>query len=443
MATSWLFNLEDGDVVQDNGLKAEDLVNAQNDPAEFKESEIELEKDIVTVENNIVAYNRLIEQKEKNDELLENDDNGGIVDDDIAISQETFLLTLATLGVNRKDISALRISHESHLDNYTKLAISNEGIVDSLKQILKGIINLFVSIGKKLKEYITRFLNWLFNKKAVLQKMIAFCRKYQDNDPAVLDSKGLDRLSEMHSTYLLASNGILDPIAIMEFYSDTKHDPFITKVEDFVKVLQEPSDKIEDAAAKLVGSIRQDAEANAYHKQLIQIVEKNSNEKPLFILGVDGEKVTLYGAQADANKDKHKLGFSLISTRLTAKGNFKEIKSCKELGDFVKPMKELLKNIDSASSFGQQITRANDTAVKAIKQAESRLSKESNFTDKVQAQIVQAGLKIVKDVGSRSLVTLVSNYATNNSNLTKTFQAYILPIMKANKKAEKAANKKK
>lgn len=440
MSRSWLFSFEDGDVIQDNGLKADDLVNAQNDVAEFKESEVELEKDIVTVENNIVAFNRLVEQKEKNDELLQENDETGIVDEDVLISQETFLITLATLGVTKKDIHALRISRESSLDNYTKLAISQEGIIDSIKQILKGIIDLFISIGKKIKEYVKRFVNWLFNKKGSIQKMIAFCQKYPDNDMATLESKGQAKLSELHSTYLLASNGILDPHQIMEFYSDIRHDPFINKVDEFIKVLQEPSDKIEEASNQLVASITKDADSNSLHKTILDITEKNSKEKPIYIIGVNGNKITMYGYQ-EGKKDTHKLGFSLITTKLTQSGTFKEIKGCKKLGDLVKPMNELLKNIDNANSFSQQITRANETAVKSIQQVQKRLD-NNTLTDKVQGEIIKSGLQIVKDIGSKSLVAMVANYATNNSNLSKTFEYFVQPLMKANKKAEKEANKK-
>lgn len=443
MATSWLFNLnlEDGDVIQDTGLKADDLVAAQNDVAEFKESEADLEKSIVAVENNIVAYNRLVEQKEKNDALLDGADESGILDEDVLISQETFLLTLVTLGCKQKDLNALRISSETRSNPYEALVISQEGIIDSIKTILKGIIDLFINIGKKIKEYVQKFLNWLFNRKGSIQKMIAFCQKYPDNDMAVLESKGQNKLSDLHSTYLLTCNGVLDPIQIMGFYSDTRHDPFISKVDDFVKVLQEPSDKIEQASNQLVASIQQDAKAIPLHKQILELVEKDNKEKPIYIIGVNGSKVTMYGYQ-EGKKDTHKLGFSLITTTLSQKGTFKGLKGCNKLGDLVKPMQELLKNIDNASSFGQQITRANDTAVKALQNAQKRLDKDS-LTDKVQGEIIKSGLQIVKDIGTRSLTAMVANYAANNSNLSKTFEYYVLPLMKANKKAEKEANKKK
>ena len=437
---SWLLNIEDGDVIQHVDLKADDLVAAQNDVVDFKESELELQKDIVAVENNIVAYNQLVEQKEKNNEILEENDPSEIIDEDILISQETLFLALARLGYNRKDINTLRISSEVRTNNYEALIVSQEGIIDSIKTILKGILDLFISIGKKIKEYLKRFVNWLFNKKGSLQKMIEFCKKYSDNDMATLESKGQVKLSEMHSTYLLASNGILDPYQVMEFYSDTKHDPFISKVDDFIKVLQEPSDKIEEASNQLVTSIKRDAESNNLHKTILELVEKNSNEKPLYIIGVNGSKITMYGYQ-EGKKDTHKLGFSLMTTKLNQTGTFKEIKGCKKLGDLVKPMSELIKNIDSANSYSQQISRANDTAAKSIQLVIKRLD-NNTLTDKVQGEIIKSGLQIVKDIGSKSLVAMVANHATNNSNLSKTYEYFIKPLMKAKKQADKEANKK-
>lgn len=440
-----IFSLEDGDVTQTVELTADDLVDTTNDVMECAECQKDLEKDIVSLENNILAYEKLEKQHIKNEQALEEDKNNEISqiqDEDIIISQETLLTTLRTLGYSSKDLKALTISSEARQDKYVGLAISNEGIIDSIKQIIKGIINLFISIGKKIKFYVTKFINWLTNRKGSLQKMMLFCHQNKDLELPILDSGVTSKISNFHSAYLETNNGVLDVTEVIKFYSEIGNDPFVVRVNDFLDIINQPADKIQGAAEKLTNEIQRAAEGNSLHKKLIALANKSSKESPIYILGVNGNKLTSYNYANKEKDDKYKLGFSLTTYKLNSSGSYKEIKGCKTLGDLGDVIKEILVAVDTAGSFGQQIERANSNAIKAVETFSKKL-KDGSIADSIQREVINHTLKIVKDMGSRSLVVLINNHAINTGNLAKTVSYYVKPLIKANKKAEKLAAKQK
>lgn len=436
-------NLEDEDVIQDTKLTADDLVSANDDIVEYNESEKDIEKDITSLEDHMLAYEKLEKQYTKNQEALENDEGNEISqirDEDIVLSQEALFTTLSKLGYNHKELKVLSISSEARFNKYEGLYISNESIIESIKQIIKGIINLFISIGKKIKFYITKFINWLFNRKGSMQKMLVFCQQNKDLELPVLNPGHVNKISNFHSAYLAVNNGILNIEEIIEFYSKVDNDPFVVKFNYFIDIIYQPSDKIQESAEKLTKDIQKSAMSNKLHKNLIELASKSSDQNPIYILGVNGNKITSYSYSNTDKQDKYKLGFTLSSYKLNINANFKEIKGCKTFGDLGEIIRKIISVIDGSSSFGKQIERFNSSAIKEVEMFSKKL-KENSITDSIQREITNHTLKIIKDIGSRSLVVLIGNYAKNTSNLTKTVSYYVKPVIKANKQAEKLAAK--
>lgn len=437
MAVRDFFNIsiEEDEIKEDLGGDA--VINATDDTAECKESECSIQKDITTLESNIAAVEKLEEIKQRNEEVINDQPSNDIVTADaLQASQEALLTTLASLGYSSKDLKALRISSEYRVSPYEALVISQEGIIDSIKTIIAGIIELFTSIGKHIKKYLLRFIRWIMNKRRLLETMLVYTRNHSSDKLPQLESNVINKISGLNASYLRVQGGSLDIKEIIDFYTNIDKDPFINDIEKFLEIVTKPPKEVQTLTNNLLKNI-QSADKSKLQKDLQELVKNNSDTEPIYVLAVNGGTITYYGYN---DKSKTGLGFNLIKTNIEYNGKFIGIKGANTIGDLTEHIQSLLNSVNSAKAYGERIESVNNLAEKTMKQFESKLSK-SSIEDRLQMGIVTEALKIVKEIGSKSLVTLIQNYAVNNRNLTKTIEYYINPLIKQEKKVNKEKNK--
>lgn len=438
MAVRDFFNIsiEEDEIKEDLGGDA--VINATDDTAECKESECSIQKDITTLESNIAAVEKLEETKQRNEEVINDQPSDDIVTTDaLQASQEALLTTLASLGYSSKDLKALRISGEYRVSPYEALVISQEGIIDSIKTIIAGIINLFISIGKKIKEYVQRFIRWIFNKKSSLEKMLIYVKNHSSEKLPQLPDNVEDKISKLNAGYLRVQGGTLDIKEVTDFYTNIDKDPFISNIEKFLDIVTKSAGEVQALTNNLLKDI-QSADKSKIQKDLQELVKKNGDVEPIYVLAVNGESITSYGY---TDKNKTGLGFDLVTTKVEYNGKFIGLKGANTIGDLAKPIQCILDSVNSAKSYTDKVENANSIAEKTIKNFESKLNK-GNIEERLQKGAVTEALKIVRTIGSRSLSLLISNYAVNNRNLTKTVEYYLHPLLKQEKKADKEKKKK-
>ena len=108
----------------------------------------------LVLEEACEAYNKLTDQIISNNNIL---DNHKITVEHISLSNECLSIYKAQLGY---DVTVNR-SNESDMTNYERLVISNEGIIDFIKELIIKIKELFKKVWNFFKNLFIKILRWL------------------------------------------------------------------------------------------------------------------------------------------------------------------------------------------------------------------------------------------------------------------------------------------
>lgn len=98
----------------------------------------EIEEDIATAEESALLVENLAEQADENQEVLDNP-AVEVTEQMVQEANTAFLLTLGRLGSGTDYLKTISIGQESYRDPRTNLQVTQEGIVDSIKNFFKKI----------------------------------------------------------------------------------------------------------------------------------------------------------------------------------------------------------------------------------------------------------------------------------------------------------------
>lgn len=125
------------------------LINENEGEREVLSNEVE--EDIATAEESTFLVENLAEQADENQELLENP-NAVITEEVVQEANNNFLLTLGRLGNGTDYLKSISLGQESYRTPRTNLQVTQEGIVESIKNFFKKIWEwikgVFAKIGK-------------------------------------------------------------------------------------------------------------------------------------------------------------------------------------------------------------------------------------------------------------------------------------------------------
>jgi hypothetical protein len=118
----------------------------------------------LVLEEACEAYNKLTDQIISNNNIL---DNHKITVEHISLSNECLSICKTKLGY---DVIINR-SNESDMTNYERLVVSNEGIIDFIKELIAKIKELFKKVWNFFKNLFIKILRWLGLWEDKLDKM--------------------------------------------------------------------------------------------------------------------------------------------------------------------------------------------------------------------------------------------------------------------------------
>lgn len=109
----------------------------------------EIEEDIATAEESSLLVENLAEQADENQEVLDNP-AVEVTEQMVQEANTAFLLTLGRLGSGTDYLKTISIGQESYRDPRTNLQVTQEGIVDSIKNFFKKIWEWIKGIFAKI-----------------------------------------------------------------------------------------------------------------------------------------------------------------------------------------------------------------------------------------------------------------------------------------------------
>lgn len=124
-----------------------ELINENEGEREVLSNEIE--EDIATAEESALLVENLTEQADENQEVLDNP-AAEVTEQMVQEANTAFLLTLGRLGSGTDYLKTISIGQESYRDPRTNLQVTQEGIVDSIKNFFKKIWEWIKGIFAKI-----------------------------------------------------------------------------------------------------------------------------------------------------------------------------------------------------------------------------------------------------------------------------------------------------
>lgn len=123
----------------------------ENEDGTIESISREIEEESVALEEADETLQYLSEQHEENKELLEEKPES-ITEEIVTEANNNFLLALGRLGLGTQDIKNLSIGQESTRTPYHNLMVTQEGIVDSIKNFFKKIWEWIKGLFRKIGE---------------------------------------------------------------------------------------------------------------------------------------------------------------------------------------------------------------------------------------------------------------------------------------------------
>ena len=219
-------------------IDANDVIVHSELSEEIYKDFYKLDQYSLVLEEAYICYNRLTDQLIKNNSIL---DNSRVSLEEVSISNTCLNICKAQLGYDTN----INYSSESDMTNYERLQVSNEGIVDFIKEIWEKIKVLFKKVYDFLKGIVIKLLKWLGLYKdniAKMEKVLkedvtnisneSYNREYRD---AIDDLKiKINDISVANKLTLEPNTliNILDKIPVIAFNLTTK-----TTFEDILDII--------------------------------------------------------------------------------------------------------------------------------------------------------------------------------------------------------------
>ena len=129
---------------------------------EVTQNEIDVNNDIATLEENTEIVNELIEQNDEITEVVESSP-ASVTPEVVQEHNTRFLIALGRLGAGTNDLSNIKIGTESSSLPLQQLKVTQEGIIDTIKEF-------FAKIWNFIKDIFTKIIDWFKNLFGVTKK---------------------------------------------------------------------------------------------------------------------------------------------------------------------------------------------------------------------------------------------------------------------------------
>ena len=148
--------MEGGELSGDVTESIEDEANTD----EVMEESAALEEDLEAMQENADATSELVETEAATDAVLDAPDEHSESEMEAVAeaTQDSFMVTLAKLGVQREDMKHFGVTSDSSLSPLERIKITNDGVKDFLSRLKEHIIAFFRTVKNKIKKLIAKLV---------------------------------------------------------------------------------------------------------------------------------------------------------------------------------------------------------------------------------------------------------------------------------------------
>lgn len=394
----------------------------------------------------IESYEILLDQYETNKNKLE---NRRISNEDIYISNECIATQASVLGFNNK----YRYSTESDMTNYELLTLSNEGIIDFIKALIKKIKDIFLKIWNFFKDLFIKILRFL----GIIENDVE--SKYKEIKSAVSKSSNED-FEEDYAKLRIKFNNILNknpldiqpktllkilkmfPPIVTTYYKANSFKDMVNYVN--VEEILKP---ITSGLAKTMDKIKQDTLLEGDNNKHLIYDNLNTN----FMKDIC--KYIMNAPDNDLDKDEvpglitninNPITFIVYNKEKHAFTGYKEVKyETPDLETMLKDKEKLLSSISAADidliynklmkdfipkekKFSDNIKKLHELLQKVIEQVEKEIDKDN---DKINLQHGRDNLKFIQMLGTK-VVSDMNNFLYTSIRRFHGMMGYIYEDLK-------------
>lgn len=137
---------------------------------DIAQTEVDINNDIATLEENTEIVNELIEQNDEIQEVVESSP-ASVTPEVVQEHNTRFLITLGRLGAGDNDISNIKIGTESSSLPLQQLKVTQEGIIDTIKEFFKKAWEWIKKIAKKIVDWFKNLFGFTKKKEQAIAEV--------------------------------------------------------------------------------------------------------------------------------------------------------------------------------------------------------------------------------------------------------------------------------
>ena len=352
---------------------------------EVTQNEIDVNNEMTALEENTQIMDELIEQNDEITEVVESSP-ASVTPEVVQEHNTRFLIALGRLGAGTNDLSNIKIGTESSSLPLQQLKVTQEGIIDTIKEF-------FAKIWNFIKDIFTKIINWFKNLFGVTKK--------KEDKIASVDEQIKKAGININKAKKEVDELVKDP-EVKKIIEDAEK----TAKEDTKKLLKEKlskpgrTDKLKwkDDSKTEDSNVVKKAEAFASFAAYLASTPL-ANNTINFLLAIFGQKINLnavvdFGAQTAAMYEE--------LARNDAYGILKARILIDKLVDnaFVKNIKKLGVNLDTGEKILNINLDTREPSIECFKFHDDMdiMTRTIDLEDKLKQTDVMYGIMVVTDV---------------------------------------------
>lgn len=366
----------------------QDAVDAEDLTEDLVNKEQEIKDTLEQLELIQQVHSKLEKQSDLNDELLEQAMAEAIKHDQLKASQNAIMTGMEALNYSRIDMLCYNISIEDFESPYAALVVSQENLLNIIKEVAGRVMTLIDKTFKKLSEYSTKLKQFFVTRARLLNSLDVIIKDNEAIEFKVLGQKQAEAMGKKFNVLLRLTEGKFDFKELMDFVQAAKNNPIMENMGEIYKYLLEP-DTGDDARKSIIRQALKDNDADELHRKATEMannVKEHSQYTAIYCLSIIQNKITLYydtvrkfdGEENVERKDKRNLG--IVKDSFTAKADpvqIKEITGIHKLGDLTPIVNELRGLCKGANAYLDKLIKSNRLAYENVEKATSSMRSKS------------------------------------------------------------------
>lgn len=406
---------------------------------ELEEMLVDNNNDSVAIENNISNIVKVLDMYKETENTLEDtkmynrdtkEVEENITDDIVNIINENYIYTLGMLGINRDELKYIHFSKEEFTPKQ-RVELSLEGILETIKQFFKKILDILIAVGRKLKEWLIKITNILNNEKSTLKKLKLKIHDMGDNEVHEFKNDTIEKIKNIFGLVLYVKDNKLDIEEISDYFRSDNGNPFGLKMSSLYKFINVPKsaedEGIKADKEKLMEEIRSISCKNEIHKGIIETVEEVDKCKCYYICKTKGKKIWYYGIKSDEDYT-YGLPIKYLSCSITTWNEHPfQLVGITKYSDFNNYIKIIEDNINNQNKYFNSILKLNSDALKLVKQYQNYILKDDEVDDGLK-MAMKRNLSFLQSLGSQVAFDSSYQYGYLNKALVQVIKLSLKEI---------------